>query len=136
MDATGTILFLFDIFEFTRTRPISEPIIAADPEPPSLPTEPPAPPVFTEPEPAVPPLSGPPVEEAPEPEPAAPLLSGAPVEEATEPTSEEAGASEKRDLFGNSSTDFLDDMDREISELNLDDINVDDIDLEDESLFD
>ena len=53
------------------------------------------------------------------------------------------------DIFGTSSTDFLDDMDKEISELNLDDVNVDDVnvddldlddvndlDLDDEDLFD
>ena len=39
------------------------------------------------------------------------------------------------DLFGKSSTDFLEDIDKDISQLNLDDINVDDIDLEDEQLF-
>ena len=67
-----------------------------------------------------------------------PVQEAAPVEAAPaiEETSEVGEQSEKRDLFGNSSTDFLDDMDKEISELNLDDINVDDIDLDDESMFD
>ena len=110
----GWTIRYFRLFEFTRTRLISEPLIALDPTPPAAPTEPLVPAV--EPEPLV--------EIAPE-----------PVSEATsEGVVEEA--SEKRDLFGNSSTDFLEDMDKEISELNLDDINVDDIDLDDESMFD
>jgi hypothetical protein len=104
---------LFDNIKFTRTRLISEPLIALYPTPPAAPTEPLVP--AREPESLV--------EIAPE-----------PVSEATEGVVEEA--SEKRDLFGNSSTDFLEDMDKEISELNLDDINVDDIDLDDESMFD
>jgi len=61
-------------------------------------------------------------------------LLGLGIPEASQPSS----STTPLDIFGGSSTDFLDmaDMDSEISKLNLDDINVDDIDLDDEKLFD
>ena len=52
------------------------------------------------------------------------------------PTAASFGTSEDAKLFGNSSTDFLEDVNQEIADLNLDDINVDDIDIDDENLFD
>lgn len=54
------------------------------------------------------------------------------------PASQPSSSTTPLDIFGGSSTDFLDmaDMDSEINKLNLDDINVDDIDLDDEKLFD